>query len=195
MELVASIFIALLTFSLGVISASYGAQISKSFETRKEVLEKMRDWIDIVLLHVNAEYQRDVLGKSPIDEQKSIELRVKRLTENIRWIAIAEGLRSKQLLIGMEQFINAVKSFDIPYGSDSVKNQDEHNKLRFNAIEKVERAAQKLHVAITHESVHVPFWLIPAYERPKSQPKWRILLWILGCVALVLILSYVIFLR
>jgi hypothetical protein len=192
MELLASILVALLTFSLGVISTSYGAQIGKSFETRKEILEKMRDWIDTVLLHINSEYQKDILGKSPLDEQKSNELRVKRLTENIRWVAVAEGLRSKQLLIGMEQFISAVKNFDMPHTNGSV---DEIKKLRFDAVDKAEKTAQQLHIIITHESTRVPFWLIPAYERPKPKSKWEITFWILGGVVIVIIMGYVIFIR
>jgi len=195
MELVYSILIAFLTFSLGVVSASYGAQVGKSFETRKEILEKMRDWVDTVLLHVNSEYQKELLGKSPIDEQKSNELRVKRLTENIRWIAIAEGLRSKDLLLAMENFIDAVKRFDMPHTNNSQNTKDKQQKQQFESIAKVESMAQQLHIVITHESVHVPFWLISAYERPRPNSKRKIMIWTTIGIVVVAVVSYIIFIR
>lgn len=161
--------IAFVTFCLGVVSAAYGAQIGKSFEARKELLEKMRDWIDEILLELNTLYLQEV-------SKKAVEWQGNRLgfgVHWIRWVGIVKGLRSSRLLVATNDFIMAVKDFNKRYDAIE-KSQDDNLKRKhdlLSLIDAVESRAQVLHATITEESVQVPFWLVRPYWRLNSTVK------------------------
>lgn len=175
---------ALVTFSLGIISAAYGVQIGKSLESRKELLEKMRDWIDEILLEISALYTQEIL-----DERKVVDGQGNRLAfgiHQIRWIGIVQGLRSSRLLLAANEFLDAVKEFDKKYDA-AEKLRDDNLKRKedlFLLVSSVVEKARILHDAITRESVQTPFWLVRPYWRLSPAVKWMILIVIIIVILL-----------
>jgi hypothetical protein len=158
--------IAFVTFCLGVVSAAYGAQIGKSYEARKELLEKMRDWIDEILLELSTLYSQEISEKKKIVDRTDNRLGFG--VHWVRWVGIVKGLSSARLLVATNDFIAAVKDFNKRYDAIE-KSQDDNLKRKrdlLSLVDAVENRAQVLHAAITQESIQIPFWL--------ARPYWKL---------------------
>jgi hypothetical protein len=177
--------IAFMTFCLGVVSAAYGVQIGKSFEARKETLEKMREWVDEILLQLNCLYRDEIREKrTPVDwEQNHLSLQIHR----IRWKGIVKGIHSSRLSLAMEDFILAVQEFNKRYDvvDKTLVDQSRRKNDLLSLIGVAESKAETLHDAITRESIQIPFWLQLQYLKPKSNAKWIIT--VLMCIILLLV--------
>jgi hypothetical protein len=167
MGLLGSIFISIMTFVLGIIASSYGAQVGKAIETRRDLLEKMREWVDLLVTYIHSLHQEILLSRSIWSEAELAEIKKAKISSSQRWLGVAQSLGSIRLFEAVERFTAAVMKFESYYSlqnkPDALTESRGHEGLEEIKIlmDEVNASAQHLHAVITQEAIRgLPGWLV-----------------------------------
>ncbi len=163
MTLISAVFLSLLSFLFGLAASAYGSYVSKAIEARKELLEKMRDWIDSNILYITAVNEKYELPNSLWSDNALFELKRKSETSAQRWLGVAQSIGSPKMYNAIREFVGSIVIFEARHLSLNKGNRlPDEIELLSKAFDEFISKAQDLHAIITEEGVRgFPEWLTP----------------------------------
>jgi hypothetical protein len=169
MDIISTLAIAFFGFVLGLIATWISARVSKSTDTKTQILLKIDDWVNDITQFCSMFFWNLGTGKL----QEEIFLDFEKL-ESIRWKGVAKGLNNKLLADKIELFNENIGRFGLML-SKAVSKGDyfddkaiSNKELLLNHL-KINRVADDIHEIITREMLRI-------------LPNWpeRVWLWIKG---------------
>ncbi len=163
MTFVSAVFLSILSFLFGLIASAYGSYVGKAIEARKELLEKMRDWVDANISYITAVNEKNTLPTSLWSDNTIFDLKQKSQISVQRWLGVAQSIGSSKMFNAIREFVGSSIVFEARLLSSSKGSRlpDEMETLSKSYDEFISKA-QCLHAIITEEGVRgFPEWLTP----------------------------------
>lgn len=127
--------ITIMSFILGVMATSFGTNLGKSLETRKELLMKMAKWVEEVVFRVG--YFMKIM---PFEEWTEDEKRTyyRLVIEGMTWTALAETkyFGDKKLIKEVNEFISAFGDINPNESVGTIEDKYEIVKDQGGALQK-----------------------------------------------------------
>jgi hypothetical protein len=163
MTFISAVFLSLLSFLFGLAASAYGSYVGKAIEARKELLEKMRDWIDSNIFYITATNEKYTLPNSLWSDDALFDLKRKSETSAQRWLGVAQSIGSPKMYNAIREFIGSIVIFEVRHLSLNKGNHlPDEMELLSNSFNEFVLKAQDLHATITEEGVRgFPEWLTP----------------------------------
>jgi hypothetical protein len=163
MTFISALFLSLLSFLFGLAASAYGSYAGKAIEARKELLEKMRDWIDANISYITAANEKYTLPASLWSDNAIFDLKQKSQTSVQRWLGVAQSIGSPKMYNAIREFVGSSIVFETRLLSMSKGNRlPNETKILSESYDEFVSKAQELHAIITEEGARgFPKWLTP----------------------------------
>jgi len=165
MTTLSAILLSLISFIFGMVASAYGSFVSQSIESRRDLLEKMRDWVDTNVAYLTALSEKATLSNSTWSDEALAALKRKSTTSSQRWLGVAKSMGSANLYNIVNEFVGTIIIFEARHLSLGETKQStllEEDSQLIKAFNEFESKARLLHEAITEETMRgFPSWLKP----------------------------------